>query len=326
MSDTAQEPALDLDAMLQDLHNEFQGDPPERDENFGLSKPYGGTEDLSTDGSDAGTADGTDSLLSGGGTDVGDGQPTGSGSDGEDQLDQIVPPGYVKVGDQVVSELEARAFLGLNERIKRDPEFAQRLQAVVDGKPLEQEKPAEEQLPAWLDPDDQQALFLYRSAEATRAEVAEMRRRDEVRQQQAQIEVREAREAQVKDAFREGMREFKDDHPQFDMADLNGIAQSAGTMGLLENPEAIGGTLKAGFIKALEGAMWASPEYREKAAAGATLPSKAERSTSRKQKSSALSSSTGSVVRTQSQEQTPTTRKDIMGQALEFLRSGAVTD
>ena len=40
MSDTAQEPALDLDAMLQDLHNEFQGDPPERDENFGLSKPY----------------------------------------------------------------------------------------------------------------------------------------------------------------------------------------------------------------------------------------------------------------------------------------------
>lgn len=316
MSDTAQEPALDLDAMLQDLHNEFQGDPPERDENFGLSKPYDPT-DRGADAADTG-----DDIAATGADDV-DGEPEGQTDPG---LDDLVPPGYVKVGDQVVSELEARAFLGLNERIKRDPEFAQRLQAVVDGKPLEQEKPAEEQLPAWLDPDDQQALFLYRSAEATRAEVAEMRRRDEVRQQQAQIEVREAREAQVKDAFREGMREFKDDHPQFDMADLNGIAQSAGTMGLLENPEAIGGTLKAGFIKALEGAMWASPEYREKAAAGATLPSKAERSTSRKQKSSALSSSTGSVVRTQSQEQTPTTRKDIMGQALEFLRSGAVTD
>jgi hypothetical protein len=97
-------------------------------------------------------------------------------------------------------------------------------------------------------------------------------------------------------------------------------------MGLLENPEKIGQTLSGGIVKALELSMWDIPEYRAKVAAGGTVLSQEQKSQDRKQKSSALSSSTGSTPRTQSQEPTPTNRREVMSSALEFLRSGSVTD
>ena len=308
MTDTARirsdniEPVLDLDAMLLDLHNEFKGEPGGEVET--------GEASTGNDEDDVGETSATEAS---------------EVTDSPD-LDQILPPGYVKVGDQVVSELEARAFLGLNERIKKEPGLAGRLQALLDGKVQTEQAPEPDALPVHIDPDDQQAVFLFRQQQRIDAEVAQIRARDQAREQQSQLQARELREAAVRDAFREGMREFKDDHPTFDLADLNGIAQRAASMRLLENPEAVGGTLKAGIVAAFEAAMYATPEYREKATAGASVPTKEQRSTSRKQKSSALSSSTGSVVRTQSQEQTPTTRRAVIDAGLEFLRSGAVTD
>ena len=318
MTDTAQTedevveyrpPMLDIDAMLDTLHNELQVDDPEEsgvkpedDENFGLSKPYGTPE---------GVVD-TEEVPEG---DAGQADP------------DLLPPGYVRVGEEVLSETEARALLELNRRVKDDPDTATRVRnALLGQQPTQEQAPDPDALPAWLDPDDQQAVFQYRQTQRIDAELQEIKRNEAQRVQQQALSQEEARRVEVIDAFRGSMKEFRDDHPTFGPEDLKVITDRAASMGLLESPEKVGGTLRAGIVTALDTAMWSMPEYRERAASGATVPTKEQKSATRKQKSSALSSSTGSVVRTQSQEPTPTTRKEVVAGALDFLRSGQVAD
>ncbi len=317
MTDTApggiqfDSPALDLDAMLEDLHSDFKGDPPSGEED-------------GSDGSDTG-ADVTDTAAQGD-----EGAPPETPSAGDGELDGMLPPGLIQVGDELLPVEEVRALLELNRRVKTDPDTATRVRAAVLNErpaPTGQAPEADpDALPAWLDPEDQQAVYLYRHSQRVEAEVQEMRRNDAARTQQAAQLRESSRVTEVRDAFRTSMKEFRDEHPDFGLEDLNAIANKAANMGLLEHPEKVGGTLKGGIVTALETAMWATPQFREKAVAGATVRSQQEKSQSRKQKSSALSSSTGSVVRTQSQEQTPSNRKEVMAGALDFLRSGAVTE
>ena len=233
----------------------------------------------------------------------------------------------MRVGEEILPEQEVKALLELNRRVKDDPGTATRVREAVLGQQTQQQTTEDpDALPVWVDPDDQQAVFSYRQQQRIDRELQELkadRERERAQQSQAQ---QDARVTEVRDAFRASMKEFRDDFPYFDLEDLNKIANRAASMGLLEHPEKVGGTLKGGIVTALETAMWSDPTYREKATAGATVRTKQQKSQDRKQKSSALSSSTGSVVRTQSQEQVPTTRKEIMAAGLEFLRSGSTTD
>jgi hypothetical protein len=312
MSDTAlngTEPILDLDAMLEDLHNDFKGDIP-----IGGGEESG---DAST-GDDEGTVEPPPEL---------EATETDTSPDSEP-----LPPGYVQFGQEVLPENEVQALLELNRRVKGDPDTASRVRQAVLGQvssPEQTAPPSTEEadaLPAWLDPDDQQSVFLYRQQQRIDRELAEVRRRDEQRQAQFAQTAEQQRQAEVIDAFRSSMKEFRDEYPGFSPEDLKVITDRAAGMGLLENPEKIGKTLRGGIVKALELAMWDSPEYRAKAEHGATVRTKEQQSKDRKQKSSALSSSTGTSPRTQSQEPAPTNRQEVMAQGLDFLRSGAVTD
>jgi hypothetical protein len=312
-------PVLDIDAMLEDLHNDFQ-DPepkgrPEDDEEFARSAPY------------TGASVGDDRQVpADGAAEAGSGAQGAGGADTE-ALDNVLPPGFVQFGDEVLPENEVKALVELNRRVKSDEDTARRVRAaVLNEQPAQQQAPEADALPVWIDPDDQPAVHMYRQQQRIEAEL-EALKRESTQRDQAQAQAQEsARVTEVRDAFRVSMKEFRDEHPVFDLTDLNAIANRAASLGLLEHPEKVGGTLKGGIVTALETAMYATPEFREKAAAGATVRTQEQKSANRKQKSSALSSSTGSVVRTQSQEQTPTNRKEVMAGALDFLRSGAVTD
>ena len=322
MTDTAQteevvevaKPLLDLDAMLEDLHNGFP-EPEEKagksedDEEFARSAPYTGV---------GRTAD----------TDVPGDEPEPEDQAAVDQtLETLLPPGYVQVGDEVLPENEWKALLELNRRVKTDPDTATRVRAAILGeKPVVEQVPDPDQLPVWLNPDDEQAVFLFRQQQRIDRELTEVRQQEATRQQQAKLSAQETRKVQVLDAFRTGMKEFRDEHPALGPEEMKEIISRASSMGLLENPEKVGETLQGGIITALDTAMWSLPDIREKVAGGATVPDKQKQSSTRKQKSSALSSSTGSVVRTQSQEPTPTNRKEVMASALNFLRSGSVAE
>lgn len=304
MSDTAldpiPEPEIDLDAMFADLNRDFQ-DPPEE----------GGTGEA-----DADLDTGTEST-----------SESGAEGEGSDPPQTSLPPGMVDFGGEIIPLEEAQALLSLNRQVKEDPEKARRVRAAVLGQQLVVDQTqTEPTLPEWLDPEDTQAVFMYRQQQKIEGELAQMKAQAEQRAQKEAVDAESTRRSQVVDAWRATMTEFHGAHPEFDQADLKAIADVAGTMGLLDNPEKVGGSLQAGFHTAMETAMWAKPEYRDKALHSATLRTKEQQAQDRKRKSSALSSSTGSTPRTQSQEARPTDRKAVMAQALDDLRSGNLTD
>ena len=321
MTDTAlngTEPTLDLDAMLEDLHNDFKGDIP-----IG-----GGEEDEDTGGGGTGSAEQSDA---GGGP---EGLATDSSGDGLDDdgagsgdLEEALPPGFLRVGEEVLPQNEVQALLELNRRVKNDPDTASRVRQAVLGQqtaPPPTEDP--DALPAWLDPDDLAGVQHFRYTQRIERELDEVRRKDANREAQFLQTAEQQRQSEVIDAFRSSMKEFREEYPGFSPEELKGITDHAASMGLLEAPERIGKTLRGGIVKALELAMWDSPDYRTKATAGDTVRTQQQQSQARKQKSSALSSSTGSTPRTQSQEPAPTNRQEVMAQSLEFLRSGQATD
>lgn len=309
-------PVLDLDAMLEDLHNEFQDEPEGSDGDTTTDDGTGVRDDRQVSDSGAGEGESGD-----------DGAVGEAVSSSESGVGDLLPPGYVRLGEEILPEQEVKALLELNRRVKSDPDTATRVRNAVLGQQQTQaQAETEDALPAWIDPDDPKDIFFFRQQQRVDRELEEIKRNDQLRTQQQALTQEEARRVEVLDAFRTSMKEFQTEHPTFGPEDLKVITDRAASMGLLEAPEKVGGTLRAGIVTALDTAMWSMPEYREKVAAGATVPSKEQRSATRKQKSSALSSSTGSVVRTQSQEPTPTTRKEVMAGALDFLRSGTVTD
>jgi hypothetical protein len=237
----------------------------------------------------------------------------------------------VQFGQELLPQTEVDALLELNRRVKNDAGTASRVRAAVLGEGLPypgaaQPEPDPDALPEWVDPDDQSAILQYRHTQRMERELAELRQAEAQRAQQFQQAQESQRVTDVRDAFRVSLKEFRDTFPHFDAIQLNAIANRAASMGLLEEPEKVGGTLKGGIVAALETAMWATPEYRELALGGATVRSQEQSSQVRKHKSSALSSSTGSSPRTQSREQAPTTRQEVMAGALDFLRSGGTDD
>ena len=104
MTDTAQteevvevaKPFLDLDAMLEDLHNGF----PQEEAEVETPTVENGTADTDVPGDEPGSEDQTES---------------------DPALEAVLPPGYVQVGDEVLPENEWKALLELNRRVKDEP-------------------------------------------------------------------------------------------------------------------------------------------------------------------------------------------------------------
>lgn len=256
-------------------------------------------------------------------TDTGGGE---AGGGGYESTSATVPPGMVAVGDDYISEQEARALLDLNRQVKEDPAKAAAIAAALGGHVPAQEAPApvhSDALPEWIDPDDAAAVAQHRETQELRSELARIREADQRREAQVQAQLEQSRRGQVVDAWRDAVATFRTAHPDLDEADIKTLADRAAGLGMLANPEAVGGSLRGGFEIALDAALWATPQYRERAMSGATLPTKQEQSQSRKKKASALSSTSGSSPRTQSTEATPTTRSEVMQAGLAFLREGA---
>jgi hypothetical protein len=113
-------------------------------------------------------------------------------------------------------------------------------------------------------------------------------------------------------------------HPELEQDEVRAIVDIAAQRGLLEAPEKLDpeGSLEGGMGQALDMAMWAVPEYREKVLHSDTVRTKAQQSQDRKHKSSALSSSTGSTPRNTTQEARPGNRTEMMQNALADFRSG----
>lgn len=302
MTDTAPvsiEPVLDLDAMLEDLHNEFQGEP----EGDGTSGD-GGVPPVQEEELDRPTS----------------GEPTSPSPDAE--LDHVLPPGMVQFGEEVLPQDEVKALLEFNRRVKGDADTASRVRKALLGEQEAQTAPEQpDALPIHIDPEDQQAVFLFRQQQRIDAEIQEVRRLEQQRLQQQAQTAEQRRQAEVIDAFRAGMREFRGEYPDFTVADVKSLTDRAANMGLLNHPEELGETLQGGFVRALELVMWDSPDHRARITAGGTVRTKEQQAATRKQKSSALSSSTGSTPRTQSQEPAPTNRQEVIASGLEFIRS-----
>lgn len=300
MTDTApeyHEPELDLDAMLADLQAGFPAptaaepaSPADAGEEEPVEEAISSTESSSTE--------------------------TPEIPDTSD----LLPPGMVQFGDEVLPLEEAQALLELNRRVKDDPEKARRVREAVLG---EARTPVEESLPEWLNPDDDQAVFLFKQQQRINAELAEIKNAEARRQQQFEQDQAETRKQQVITAYRSAIVQFSADHPEFDPEHVKGLTDEAYRMHLLDDPAKLDpeGSLTGGFLRALDTAVWATPQYRDLALAGGTVKSKAEQASERKQKQSALSSSTGSTPRS-NQVPRATTRQEIMANMLDDLRAG----
>ena len=292
------EPELDLDSMLADLHSNFPADDPDAD--IGAESDSG---DAPPEGEDV---------------------PPAEPSPSDVVITDLLPPNLVEFGGEIMPIEEAQALIELNRQVKSDPAKAARVREAILGSQAAPEYVGEQPLPDWIDPDDQSTVHLFRQQQRIDAELAEVKASEQRRQHEHLSQQQEVRKQQVITSFRSAMEQFHSEHPELDQSDLKGLVDQAATMRLLDNPESLDpeGSLVGGMMRALDTAMWAVPQYRQKAIEGDTLRSKAQESEDRKKKSSALSSSTGSAPRTTTQEARPTNRQEIMQNMLSDFRSG----
>jgi hypothetical protein len=307
MSDTAPdefepipEPELDLDAMLADLHSNFPNPDSTPDATTGDDTEY---EESTTEGEDV---------------------PPAEPSPSAGPLDSILPPNMVEFAGEIMPIEEAQALIELNRQVKSDPAKAARVRDAIIGTTSASTEFPTSDLPEWMDPDDQQTVFLFRQQQRIESELAEVKAAELRRQQEHALQQQEVRKQQVITSFRSAVDKFTSEHPEFDHGDIKVLVDQAAAMRLLDNPESLDpeGSLVGGMIRALDTAMWAMPEYRKKVVEGDNLRSKAQEAEDRKKKSSALSSSTGSTPRTTTQESRPTNRQQILQNMMQDLRSG----
>jgi hypothetical protein len=242
----------------------------------------------------------------------GDAQVTeGDGGGGADAtVPTPVPPGMVDFEGKLLPVEEVRALLALSDRLKEDPEAAKRIAEAAKGPVATDTPPA---LPSFIDPTDTTAVGLYREVEGLKA--AEARR-----EAQSRTNAESVRRANVVDSFRSAVSNFKAAHPNLTDEDVAKVADATGRMNIIEGLERHEGSLTAAFERGMEMTMWGTPELRSLAAAD-NADKVSDKNKVRKQKSSALSGSGGSVPRNSPTKKTPSTREELMEVMLADVRS-----
>lgn len=265
-----------------------------------LSDLAEGTPDPSSDTEDQEPQDGV-------GSQPPDAEP-GEG-EGESEGDQtgtaLAPPGTIEFEGQYLPIDEVRALLALNDRLKAEPETAQRVSDAI--RPQERTNV----LPEWIDPEDATAVRLYEEVQSARAETARLQA------QNNQSTERDQR-ARVVDSFRNAVSSFKAKYPGLSDEQIAKVADATGRANIVEGLERSEGSLTAAFDRGMEMTMWSDPNLRSLVAQAQQdkVPSK----TDRKSKQSALSGSGGTVPRTR-EPKVAKTRDELMENMLNAVRT-----
>lgn len=215
----------------------------------------------------------------------------------------IAPPGTLEFEGQFLPIDEVRALLALNDRLKAEPETAQRVAEAITPK-----QPVANVLPEWIDPEDGTAVKLYEEVQAAKAETARLQAAN------AQVNERDQR-ARVVDAFRTAVSSFKTQYPHLTDEQVAKVADLTGRANIVEGLERSEGSLTAAFEKGMNMTLWSDPSLRT-LAEGDKVKSKSDR----KQKQSALSGSGGSVPRNR-ETKVAKTRDELMANMLDHVRS-----
>ena len=217
----------------------------------------------------------------------------------------IAPPGTIEFEGQYLPIEDVRALVALNEKLKAEPETAQRVAEAITP------KPADNVLPEWLDPDDTTSVRLYEEMQAAKAETARLQAHA------AQTNERDQR-ARVVDSFRSAVSGFKAKYPDLSDDQIAKVADATGRANIVEGLERTEGSLTAAFDRGMEMTLWSDPALRSLVveAQGDKVSPKSDR----KRKQSALSGSGGSVPRTK-EPKVPKTRDELMATMLNAVRS-----
>jgi len=279
MTDTAPTEISEVDAMLAALH-EIVDEEPETEETS--------TQEEGATGGDAAQGAGGEVEAS-----------------PEERPPSLAPPGTIEFEGQYLPIDEVRALLALNDRLKAEPDTAQRV-----GEAL---KPAARAnvLPEWIDPEDTTSVKLYEEMQSARAETARLHAAN------AQSTERDQR-ARVVDSFRSAVAGFKAKYPGLSDEQVAKVADATGRANIVEGLERTEGSLTAAFDRGMEMTLWSTPDLRSLVveAQGDKVSPKSDR----KQKQSALSGSGGSVPRTK-EPKVAKTRDELMANMLNAVRS-----
>lgn len=227
------------------------------------------------------------------------------GPAGDDTGAALAPPGTIEVEGQYLPIDEVRALLALNDRLKAEPETAQRVSDAIK----RQERA--NVLPEWIDPEDSTAVRLYEEVQSARAETARLQAANN------QTNERDQR-ARVVDSFRSAVSSFKSKYPGLSDEQIAKVADATGRANIVEGLERSEGSLTAAFDRGMEMTMWSDPNLRSLVAAAQSDSVRPK--TDRKQKQSALSGSGGTVPRTREQK-VAKTRDELMENMLNAVRT-----
>lgn len=209
-------------------------------------------------------------------------------------------PEYIEVDGRQVPVAEARSLIDLRNYLNANPEKAQEVRQVIEGKKPETE-PEPPKPPEWLDQDDP-------------AQMAMWTRQTELENQIKQIAGNQNQIAQQQSVARatadaeSGISTFRALHPELTEGDIHTLRLHA--VGL----EIIDGLAKTrsgpdAVLKALDIAYWDHPEFRARATAEPSpAKQKAAERAEKKSKLNALGGSSGSVARTESKPDLSTER------------------
>lgn len=258
----------------------------------------------------AGLHDLTETNETNGDADNGEGEEGGSADETPVHVDDPadpVPPGYLRFEGRDLPIDEVRGLLAFSERLKAEPDTAQRVATAVTA-------PTQTQLPDWIDPEDTATVKMYEHTEAIRAENSRLNA------QVTQSAERDQR-ARVVDSFKSAVTAFKTEHPGLTDAQVAQIADATGRANIIEGLERSEGSLTAAFSKGMEMTMWGTPSLRSLALSDNDAKVTDNKSADRKKKASALSSSGGSAPRNSPTRTAPKTRDELMEAMLADVRN-----
>jgi hypothetical protein len=223
----------------------------------------------------------------------------------------LAPPGTIEFNGRFIPVDEVEQLLAFSERLKTEPDFANRVREAAVPKTTTE-------LPPHVDPEDAFQVATWHDLQAAKAETARL-----------QAEQRTASErdqrARVVDSFRNAVSTFKAKYPGLTDDQVRQIADATGRANIIEGLERTEGSLTAAFDRGMEMTMWGTPELRSLAQVANADNVSTKKSSDRKSKQSALSGSGGSAPRTKPAAGRPKNRQELMDAMLADVRA-SVTD